>query len=393
MLAFPERMAKGDVPNVDFLHLYGPGVAVRADGLVPACSAPRSTAERTFGLLQHLAHHLRAVRVGPAMGAHGGDGGRRARGVLRAHADRAHGDGVERRAGPDPVERRVRRPRQCAGRIRRAALVAAGVAGGLAGLALTYRPDLVARRRRWCSAGWCGRTAACGAPVLRRRSSSGWCRCAVHLAIAGLGPAWTGMFVDPVVPSPGRARAPAPAVVVAPRRRAAGDRRDRASVVAAPPPRRRRTRCSCGSSRWSSAPWPSWGSRSWRRRSRSVGARRRAARGGAGIGRASSPRRCSGPDSTHLTWVTCVSWPFAVVVVAEVVRVRAPAGAPAAGARPRRRRRRRAHVRLHVAVHVPLLPAAHEGQPRPRAARLRGQPRRSPLLLRDRAAPRSRRRP
>ena len=25
MLAFPMRMAKGDVPNVDFLHLYGPG--------------------------------------------------------------------------------------------------------------------------------------------------------------------------------------------------------------------------------------------------------------------------------------------------------------------------------------------------------------------------------
>ena len=25
MLYFPERMAKGDVPNVDFLHLYGPG--------------------------------------------------------------------------------------------------------------------------------------------------------------------------------------------------------------------------------------------------------------------------------------------------------------------------------------------------------------------------------
>src|SRR5262245_16736218 len=24
MLYFPERMTKGDVPNVDFLHLYGP---------------------------------------------------------------------------------------------------------------------------------------------------------------------------------------------------------------------------------------------------------------------------------------------------------------------------------------------------------------------------------
>ena len=32
MLAFPMRMAKGDVPNVDFLHLYGPGALYVLDG-------------------------------------------------------------------------------------------------------------------------------------------------------------------------------------------------------------------------------------------------------------------------------------------------------------------------------------------------------------------------
>ena len=72
MLYFPERIAKGDVPNVDFLHLYGPGslhvltgwyelfgysLAGRAH--VRPAPAPR--------------HHLRAVRPRPAVGPAGRD--------------------------------------------------------------------------------------------------------------------------------------------------------------------------------------------------------------------------------------------------------------------------------------------------------------------------------
>ena len=96
MLYFPERIARGDVPNVDFLHLYGPGSLHVLTGWYELFghSLP---AERTFGLLQHLGDHLRAVRAGPGVGPAGGDRGRRARRVLRADADRAHGDGLERR--------------------------------------------------------------------------------------------------------------------------------------------------------------------------------------------------------------------------------------------------------------------------------------------------------
>ena len=36
------------------------------------------------------------------------------------------------------------------------------------------------------------------------------------------------------------------------------------------------------------------------------------------------PQALQRPDSTHLTWVTCVSWPFAVVAVADVVQRRRP---------------------------------------------------------------------
>lgn len=53
MLVFPERVLKGDVPNVDFLHLYGPG---SLDVLAATYWAFGTSleVERTVGLVQHL---------------------------------------------------------------------------------------------------------------------------------------------------------------------------------------------------------------------------------------------------------------------------------------------------------------------------------------------------
>ena len=53
MLYFPELISRGQVPNVDFLHLYGPGSLHALTGWYElfGYSLP---AERTFGLLQHL---------------------------------------------------------------------------------------------------------------------------------------------------------------------------------------------------------------------------------------------------------------------------------------------------------------------------------------------------
>ena len=54
MLYFPELMRRGQVPNVDFLHLYGPGSLHVLLGWYELFGYTL-VAERTFGLLQHLA--------------------------------------------------------------------------------------------------------------------------------------------------------------------------------------------------------------------------------------------------------------------------------------------------------------------------------------------------
>ncbi|MFM8945238.1 MAG: ArnT family glycosyltransferase, partial [Actinomycetota bacterium] len=53
MLVFPERVIKGAVANVDFLHLYGPG-SLHFLSLWYRIFGVSLPSERTFGLLQHL---------------------------------------------------------------------------------------------------------------------------------------------------------------------------------------------------------------------------------------------------------------------------------------------------------------------------------------------------
>ena len=54
MLAFPERILEGDVPNVDFLHLYGP-VSLHVLAGWYGLFGDTLGVERMFGLLQHVA--------------------------------------------------------------------------------------------------------------------------------------------------------------------------------------------------------------------------------------------------------------------------------------------------------------------------------------------------
>jgi hypothetical protein len=53
MLVFPERVLKGDLPNRDFLHLYGPGSVWAIAGAFKAFGVSLIT-ERMFGLVQQM---------------------------------------------------------------------------------------------------------------------------------------------------------------------------------------------------------------------------------------------------------------------------------------------------------------------------------------------------
>ena len=108
MLYFPERMAKGDVPNVDFLHLYGPGSLHVLAGWYEMFGNTLA-AERTFGLIQHVAIIFGLFALARPWGRVAATLVGLLRRVLRADADRAHGDGVERWPRPHAVVRRVRR--------------------------------------------------------------------------------------------------------------------------------------------------------------------------------------------------------------------------------------------------------------------------------------------
>jgi hypothetical protein len=192
MLVFPKRMLAGDVPNVDFLHLYGPGSLYTLMGWYKVFGYTLGS-ERAFGLLQHLGiitavyaltrgwgHRLAvASAVGVTLlvltpiglsalaweGAVGLGLWSVVFGVRALHTDE------------------------------RAQMVALAASGVLAGLTLSFRPDLVVALALAHGLVW-WRVRALQVPLLG--AVIGLIPMWIHLLMAGIGPAWTGMVTEPV---------------------------------------------------------------------------------------------------------------------------------------------------------------------------------------------------
>jgi hypothetical protein len=317
MLYFPELVGDGKVPNVDFLHLYGPGSLHALLGWyeVFGYSLP---AERTFGLLQHLGiilglfalarpwGRLAATAVAglavffvltpvalTAMAWNGGLALTLWAAVFAMRGVAIDGDATAR----SPV-----RPW--------------AVAGVLGGLALTFRPDLVLAVGLvlgWVLWRWAGSRR----PVLIGLAV-GMAPMWVHLVMAGPVKAFEGMFVDPVFHLRAGRELPRPP---------SWDRLDGGlqAVAEEIPPWWRIPHLSASHTLFL------WfnvmvlgtlvllGFAIWQRRR---GARTGRSAVLLAVGLVSLgilPQALQRPDSAHLNWVSCVSWPFAVVAVAEVL--------------------------------------------------------------------------
>ena len=193
MLAFPQEVLRGRLPNRDFLHLYGPGSLWVLAGTFKAFGTSLAT-ERIFGLVQHMGivfgvfavarrwnrgiavvcALVSLVIVVPPIGltALAWNGG-----VALALWS------VFAAAGVCETNPHIGRRRF--------------IAGMLGGLALLYRPDLIlALGLGLGSAAW--RPTLARLKPLLAGLAAGCSPILVHLATAGIGPAFEGMFMDPV---------------------------------------------------------------------------------------------------------------------------------------------------------------------------------------------------
>ncbi|CAB4364722.1 MAG: hypothetical protein F2681_12960 [Actinobacteria bacterium] len=192
MLVFPGRLLKGDLPNQDFLHLYGPGSLHVLAGWYRLFGASLF-AERSFGVLQHLftvtALFTLVRPFGRRIATYS---------TLLAILLVLLPTGPAALAWPGAVALGLwslvfgLRALHVEGASRTRHLLAAGF---LVGLALSYRPDLVlalalAWGFLWSRHRWSWKPLAAAAVGLTPM----W----VHLAQVGVPTAWRGMVSDPL---------------------------------------------------------------------------------------------------------------------------------------------------------------------------------------------------
>ncbi len=314
MMVFPERMLKGDLPNRDFLHLYGPG-ALQVLAAWYKVVGVSLESERTFGLIQHLAIIFALFTLARPWG--------------RIAAAAVAGLAVFYVVTPIGLTamawngglalclwsivfalraRTIASPRR--------SLLAAGV---LAGLALTYRPDLalalifVYAWYLWRNPHW--RTVVIAAFV-------GLAPLWVHVALVGPSTAFRGMVIDPVFKLRAGRELPRPPSWS----HLDGSLQAIAELI---PPWWKLPALSAPKSLflWFFAMlivpvllvWVA--ARLWRQ---SHSPRAATLLCGALFSLGLVSQALQRPDSTHLSWVTCVSFPLLILAVVEYVRRRRP---------------------------------------------------------------------
>ena len=327
MLVFPRRLLEGDVPNVDFLHLYGPFSLHVLAGWYWLFGDTLET-QRLFGLLQHLGIIFAVFALARAWG--------RSTAVVSAITVTMlilTPIGLSALAWEGGVALGLwsivfaLRAANSEGRTRTVALVGAGL---LVGFALGYRPDLVlalAVAHGWLL--WRSRREGTWKPAAIGLAI-GLIPIVVHLAMAGIGDSVQGMFLDPVFElRPGRELPSPPSF----------NQIDGALQAVAEGPL--------------DAPWweipalsaskqlflwyfvvlgcaigtPIVAAILWRRAGRPRGGRLLVLLGASLFGLGMLPQALQRPDSTHLAWGSCVSFALLPCLVTELTTTWRPSWA------------------------------------------------------------------
>jgi cbb3-type cytochrome oxidase subunit 3 len=317
MLVFPRLVQQGKIPNVDFLHLYGPG-SLDMLALWYWVLGYTLEAQRTFGLLQNLGIVFAVYALTRAWGRVTAVGS----GVIAAllimtpiglSALAWHG-AVAMAMWAIVFALRARNT---------ARTFDWAVAGVLAGLALTFRPDIIlALSAALLCAVWMHRRT--GLRPLIIAAVVGLIPMWIHLVVAGPWNVFDGIVLDPVIRlRPGR-ELPVPP---------SWDKVDGALQAIAE-----------GDAPWWRLPapaasqqlflWffavvliavtvPAW---AWWRRRRGARDEHNMVLLAAGIfGLGILPQAMQRPDSTHLAWVAIGSWPLLAASIADARSRRNPA--------------------------------------------------------------------
>ena len=311
MLVFPELVLQGQVPNRDFLHLYGPGSLWALAGIFKVFGTTLAT-ERGGGLAAAARGGVRRLCPAAPLGSLGsgsrwGHGG----GHPRTH-HRPHGPGVDRRSRPRPLgaELRARWPPRAAGGCW-------SWPGSWRGLRCSTGPTCSSPSD--CPPRCCWGGLERGERVrLAAAFAVGVSPYLVHVAMAGFGNVVEGLILRAGVRPPRRAQPSVP-TVVEPLRRvpAAGRGADRAVVAAAGAPTPAQLSLWLGLLIAANAALVFMGIRAARR-----GDRRLLALALFSVGLL--PQAIQRADSTHLAWVSCVPLGLLPAAVIEAQRAWRP---------------------------------------------------------------------